>query len=66
MGDSTILELVRQTASHGAEITELSRRIGILEGHAWWMLALLVTTLSTSLAGLVFSRKAANGRKASV
>lgn len=64
MGDATIMELVRQGAAQGAEIVEMGRRIGVLEGQVWWAITLLVMTLTTSFASLFFSRKAANGKKA--
>lgn len=63
MGDPNVLELVRQVSAHTAEIGELSRRIGVLEGQVWWMIVLLVSTLTTSLASLMFSKRAANGKK---
>ena len=63
MGDPTILELVKQTASHAAEIAELARRIGVLEERVWVMTLLVISTLMSSLASVFFSRKAANGKK---
>lgn len=64
VGDANVLDLVREVSAHTAEITEMSRRIGVLEGQVWWMIALLMSTLITSLASVVFSRRAANGKKA--
>ncbi len=61
MTDPNVLELIKQVAAHTAEIGELSRRIGVLEGQLWWMISLLVVTLSTTVANFMFSRKAANG-----
>ena len=50
MGDSTLMELMRQVAVHGQQIVDLLRRISTLEAMFWATILLLVANLTTSLA----------------